>query len=161
MRSEIVPAALLCLALGLALASVPRRVRTPCLFALVATLLVFSQWRTPRGWLEVAFLGCWLAVIATAASVHLGARIGLLAALVLSVDAGIWASALLSLSSSRFDLLHAAPWALVAVPASWVVRRHGSVPVKVLSSWVIAVAVLAISLQLLPVTPGYLPDHLE
>jgi len=31
----------------------------------------------------------------------------------------------------------------------------------VMSSWVIAVAVLALTLQLLPVTPGYLPDHLE
>jgi len=29
------------------------------------------------------------------------------------------------------------------------------------SSWVIAIAALAATLQLLPVTPGYLPDHLE
>jgi hypothetical protein len=50
---------------------------------------------------------------------------------------------------------------LVAVPASWTVRRHDSIPVKVVSSWVIAIAVLAITLQLLPVTPGYLPDHME
>jgi len=29
------------------------------------------------------------------------------------------------------------------------------------SSWIIAIAVLAGTLQLLAVTPGYLPDHLE
>jgi len=89
MRSEIVPAALLFLALGLALASAPRRVRAPSLVALVATLIIFGLWRIPEAWLEAAFLGCWLAAIATAASVHLGARLGLFAALVLSVDAGI------------------------------------------------------------------------
>jgi len=29
------------------------------------------------------------------------------------------------------------------------------------SSWLIAIAVLAAALPYLPVTPGYLPDHLE
>jgi hypothetical protein len=57
--------------------------------------------------------------------------------------------------------LKALPCVLIFLPASWVAGRYGSIPVKVVSSWVIAVAVLAAALQLLPVTPGYLPDHLE
>ena len=32
---------------------------------------------------------------------------------------------------------------------------------KVLASWLIAIAVLVASLSFLPVTPGYQPDHLE
>jgi hypothetical protein len=32
---------------------------------------------------------------------------------------------------------------------------------RIVSSWLIAVALLAATLQMLPVTPGYLPDHLE
>ena len=32
---------------------------------------------------------------------------------------------------------------------------------KVIASWLIAIAVLAALLHILPVTPGYLPDHLE
>jgi len=32
---------------------------------------------------------------------------------------------------------------------------------KVVASWLIAIAVLAASLSFLPVTPGYQPDHLE
>lgn len=33
--------------------------------------------------------------------------------------------------------------------------------VKVASSWLIAVAILAVALKFLPVTPGYMPDHLQ
>lgn len=32
---------------------------------------------------------------------------------------------------------------------------------KVVASWLIAIAVLVASLSFLPVTPGYQPDHLE
>jgi hypothetical protein len=161
MRAAVVPAALLFAALGLALAFVTRGARTSSLLALVATLGVFMFVPTPQVWLERVFLGCWLAVVATAAAVHLGHGLGLFAALVLSVDAGAWASAVTSVSGSHLDLLKALPCLLIVVPASWVVGRRGSIPVKVVSSWLIAVAVLAISLQLLPVTPGYLPDHME
>jgi hypothetical protein len=77
------------------------------------------------------------------------------------INAGVWASAVASVSGSRLDLLEALPFVLLFRPASCVVRRYASIPVKVVSSWVIAVAVLAGMLQLLPVTPGYLPDHLE
>lgn len=161
MRGGAVPAALLFVALGLALALAPRRSRAPSLLALLATLAIFSFLPAPRAWLEGIFFGCWLAVLVTAASVHLGRGFGRSAAILLSVNAGIWASAVISLAGSRLDALKALPCALVVLPASWVVRRYGSIPLKVVSSWVIAVAVLALTLQLLPITPGYLPDHLE
>jgi hypothetical protein len=32
---------------------------------------------------------------------------------------------------------------------------------RVIGSWLIAVAMLGALLQFLPVTPGYLPDHME
>ena len=115
----------------------------------------------PRTWLEGIFLGLWISVIATAASVHLVRGLSPHGALLLSVNAGVWASAVVCVSGSRVDLLRALPCLLSFLPASWVVSRQHSIPVKVLSSWVIAVAVLAATVQLLPVTPGYLPDHLE
>jgi len=107
------------------------------------------------------FFSCWLSVIVTAASVHLGRGLKTWAAVALSLNAAVWASAVVSLSGSKLDLLKALPCVLILLPASWVVRRYASIPVKVVSSWIIAVAVLAATLQLLPVTPGYLPDHLE
>jgi hypothetical protein len=161
MRGGVVPPALLFVALGLGLAFARRSAWAPSLLALVATLGAFTFLPVPQVWLEGVFLGCWISVIATAATVHLVRGLSPCAALALSLNAGVWASAVVSLSGSRLDLLEALPCVLIFLPASWVVGRHGSIPVKVVSSWVIAVAVLAATLQLLPVTPGYLPDHME
>jgi hypothetical protein len=127
----------------------------------LAALAAFSFLPVPQAWLEVIFLGCWISVIVTAASVHLLRGDGVSAPLALSLNAGLWASAVVSLSGSRLDLLKALPWVMTFLPASWLVIRHASIPLKVVSSRVIAVAVLAAALQLLPVTPGYLPDHME
>jgi hypothetical protein len=161
MRGGVVPPALLFLALGLALAFSPRRAWRPSLLALLATLGAGAFVRVPQTWLEGVFFACWISVIATAASVHLGRGLKTWAAIALSLNAAVWASAVVSLSGSKLDLLKALPCVLIFLPAAWVVSRHASIPVKVVSSWVIAVAVLAATLQLLPVTPGYLPDHLE
>jgi hypothetical protein len=160
-RGGAVPPALLFVALGLALAFAPRRIWAPSLAMLVTSLVAFMFLPVPRGWLEGVFLGCWTSVIVTAASVHLVRGLTPCAALVLSLNAGFWASTVVSLSGSRLDLLKALPCVLILFPAAWVVARHAAIPVKVVSSWVIAVAVLAACLHLLPVTPGYLPDHLE
>jgi hypothetical protein len=155
------PPALLFVALGLALAFAPRRAWAPSLLALVATLGAFTVLPVPHTCLEGIFLGCWISVIATAAGVHLAHGLSTWAAFTLSVNTGVWSSAVISLSGSRLDLLTALPWVLIFLPATWVAARHGSIPIKVASSWVIAIAVLAGTLQLLPVTPGYLPDHME
>jgi len=161
MRGGVVPPALLFLALGLALAFSPRRAWGPSLLALFVALGAGAFVRVPQTWLEDVFFGCWISVIVTAASVHLGRGLKPWAAVALSLNAAVWASVVVSLSGSKLDLLKALPCVLILLPAAWVVSRYASIPVKVVSSWVIAVAVLAATLQLLPVTPGYLPDHLE
>ena len=51
--------------------------------------------------------------------------------------------------------------AIVTLLAARVASRRVPIAPKVVSSWLIAVALLAVTLQLIPVTPGYLPDHLE
>jgi hypothetical protein len=161
MRGGIVPPALLFLALGLALAFTPRRALGPSLLALLATLVASAFVRVPQTWLEGAFFACWASVIVTAASVHLGSGLKPWAAVALSINAALWASTVVSLSGTRLDLLKALPFVLIFLPARWGVRKYASIPVKVVSSWLIAVAVLAATLQVLPVTPGYIPDHME
>lgn len=155
------PPALLFMALGLALAFSKRRVWAPSLLVLLGALGVGVFLRVPHSWLEGIFFAFWISVIVTAASVHLGHALKPWAAVALAFNAAVWATAVVSLSGSKLDLLKALPCVLIVLPATWVVNRNASIPVKVLSSWVIAVAVLAATLQLLPVTPGYLPDHLE
>jgi len=161
MRGGIVPPALLCAALGLALAFTPRNAWAPSVLTLLSTLAALTFIPVPGAWLEGAFLGCWISVIATAGSLQLFPKITCLAALILSINAGTWASVVTHLSGSRLDLVEALPWVLILWPASWVASHFGSIPIKVVSSWLIAVAALSITLQLLPVTPGYLPDHME
>ena len=161
MRGGVLPPALLFAALGLALAFAPRAAWIPSMITLAITLAAVTWVPIPQNALEWAFLVCWISVAGTAASVHLSRRINLCGALALSLNAGTWASVVTTLAGTRVDLVIALPWALLFLPVSWFVDRHGSIPVKVVSSWVIAVAVLVATLQLLPVTPGYLPDHME
>lgn len=161
MRGGALPPALLLAALGLALAAASPRVWVWSLIALGVTLAAASQASVPGGWLEIVFLGCWASVVATAAAVHLPRGPGLWGGIVFSVNAGVWAGAVLALTGSRLDLLKAAPSVLIVLPAAWLIQRRAGIAVKVVSSWLIAVAILAAVLPFLPVTPGYLPDHLE
>jgi hypothetical protein len=160
-RGGVIPQALLFIALGLALTVAPRSAWAPSLLSLFGTLGALITAPFPPEWLEGVFMGCWTSAIATAASVYFNRRLPLVAAIGLSINAGIWASAAVSLSGSQLDVLKALPCVLIFFPASWVAGRLSPIPIKVVSSWVIAVAVLAATLQLLPVTPGYLPDHME
>lgn len=54
----------------------------------------------------------------------------------------------------------AAPAALVALPARWLVARGWDLAVKVAASWLMATALLAAALPLVS-TPGYAGDHTE
>jgi len=161
MRDGITPCVLLFAAFGLALAFAPRSAWLPSLGALLSMLAAPSIVSSGRGWLDAAFLGCWISVIIIAGTVQLFRKLPSWAALLLSIDAGAWASAVTSLTDSRLQVLAASPCVLIAWPAVWMTRRYGPIPIRVASSWLIAIAALSGFLQFLPVTPGYLPDHLE
>jgi hypothetical protein len=161
MRGGATSLALLFAALGIALSFAPRKVWGPSLLALLLALAALPFLPLPHAWLEGVFLGCWISVIGTAASVQVFHKVSACAAFILSINAGAWSSAAADLSGSHLNLLEALPWASILWPASWVARRYGSIPIKVVSSWLIAIAALSGVLQFLPVTPGYLPDHLE
>jgi hypothetical protein len=161
MRSGTFPAALLFAALGLVLVFAPRRARVSSSLALIASLAAALLLPVPERWLDLVFFGCWASVVATAAPVFFSATLRPGVATALSLNAGFWAGVVSSLSGSQLDLLYTLPCVFIWLPASLVVSRHGSLPVKVASSWIVVIAVLAATLQLLPVTPGYLPDHLE
>jgi hypothetical protein len=161
MRGGVLPAALLFAALGLALASSSRRTWAWSLAALAGTLLALSQVDLFREWLEIGFFGCWASIVLTVAAIYLPHGPGLRGGVALSVNAGFWAASVVSLSGEPFDVVKALPAVLLILPAAWLVARGASIAVKVASSWLIAIAILAATLPFLPVTPGYMPDHLE
>lgn len=161
MNGGALPLALLCAAWGLALAFSPRSAwcRSLTAFALTAAATALAPF--PSGCVENIFLGCWISVAASAASVHLPRGLDCRWALVLSINAGIWFGAMATIAGSPFDLLEGLTGLLVVYPVAWMVRRNASIVIKVFASWLIAVAVLVAALQFLPVTPGYMPDHTE
>lgn len=161
MRGGALPAALLLAALGLALAGSPRRVWLWSILVLDATLTILPGSPLPRRWTDAAFLGCWASTAATAAAVHLPRELDVGRGVLLSLNAGIWAGAVLGLAGGGLDVLKAMPAVLVVLPASALAARRASVAVKVGASWLIAIAMLCAVLPFLAVTPGYQPDHLE
>lgn len=57
-------------------------------------------------------------------------------------------------------------WFAVALAFSTVVsillaRKRWRLPIRVAAGWLVAIGALNATLTVLPVTPGYLPDHLE
>lgn len=161
MRGGALPPALLCAALGLALGFAPRRVWAPCLAVLIAVAFAASRVKVPPAWLDGVFAGCWISVVLAAASVHLPRGIGRNTALALSANAGLWSGAVIAGAGVPLDLLKALSLALLCLPAGWMVGRGWGVAVKVASSWLIAIALLAAFLPVTTPTPGYAPDHMD
>ena len=161
MRGVVLPLALLFSATGLMLGCVPRAVRASSTLLLLATVAAGSFVEIPRLALEGVYLGCWISVVVIAASVHVVSRLDAWAPLLLSANAGAIASGVAAVSDARIAVLRALPCVLLLLPASYLAGRNALIPVKIVSSWIIAIALLAATLQLQPVTPGYLPDHLE
>lgn len=160
MRGGFLPPALLCAALGLALAFVPRRTAFIAAGLLVFTSLAVWRLGIPERLTEAVFLGCWASVIGTAALAYLSLDKHRSAfAYAAAVNAGLWSGAIIALSGSGRDL-SALLFVILFVPGRPIVRRGWEVGLKVCASWLIAVATLSAMLTLVP-TPGYVPDHME
>ena len=160
MRGGWLPPALLCGALAFALAFVPARARLPALILLGVAAAITSLLPLHRVSPEIVLAGCWISVALTAASVHLRPGRPVWFAPVVGVNAGLWAGAVIAISGTALDLLRALPVALIVLPATWLVAHRGGIGVKVVASWLVAVAILAGTLPIVP-TPGYAPDHME
>ncbi len=160
MRGGALPPALLAAALGFALAFAPRRELALALGVFVGAAAGAVLLPVAKTWEEAVFLGCWASVVVTALTVHLPRGPTAPAALALAANAGLWAGAVVGVAGAPLDLARALPWALLAFPGAWLAARGGGLAVKVVASWLVAVAILAASLPMLP-TPGYVADHVE
>ena len=160
MRGGVVPPALLFAALACALAFAPRGQRWPALIAAVVAAFAAAQLPLPGKWVEGIFLGLWASIVVTAALVHFPRRLRGAAPLVLGINAGLWAGATIAIAGTLLDLAKAVPWLALVVPGAWLAGTARGVAVKVVSSWLIAIAVLAAVLPIVP-TPGYAPNHME
>lgn len=161
MRGGVPAAMLLCAAFGLALAFAPRRVWLGCVGLVAVSAIGGFALKLPRSSIDLVFLLGWLSVIACAASVHLRNGLSPHLARLLAIDAGLWSGAMIAAEGRWLDLPAAWLCMLALMPAALALHWRVPIAAKVMSSWLIAIAVLAAALPYLPVTPGYLPDHLE
>ena len=160
MRGGFLPPGILCAALGLALAFIP--LRRALLAALLLVGVAVSVWwlGPPVRWIEPIYICCWLSVIANALMTYAPARMPSGSQLAAAVNTGVWAGAVTAVSGHGRDLAVALPAVLLFLPGRLVVARGWSIGVKVLASWLTAVAILATMVSMVP-TPGYEPDHME
>lgn len=160
MRGGFLPPMILCSALGLALAFLPFRRGMAC--AAIMSIVALSSWlsRPSLSWIEPIYVGCWVSVIACAilACRPQSIPIGFFA--LAAANVGAWAGAVTAVSGQGRDLAIALPCALLFLPGRQVVMRGWGIGLKVVSSWLTAVAILATMVSL-TATPGYVPDHME
>lgn len=161
MRGGALPPALLAAALGFALSYAPRGSLLVCVPAFLAVALAATFLPVQAGWEDAIFLGCWTSVVITAASVHLPGGLNRPIATLLAVNAGVWCGAVIAAAGAPVDLAKAAPWVLLALPGAWLVGRRWGIAIKVLASWLTAVAILGAALPTTTPTPGYVADHME
>jgi hypothetical protein len=160
-RGGALPPALLCAALGLALAFAPRRAVTAALLMLTLAALTLSFATVEPRWTEAVFLGCWVSIAVAALAVYLPGGVSTRTAMLLAINTGVSAGAIVAAAGQRSDLALALPCALLALPAGWLVRSGRPIAAKVAASWLLAVAVLAAALPATVTTPGYEATHRE
>jgi hypothetical protein len=151
----------LLLAVSFAIAIVDLGARFRALVVFVATAAVFAPFPLPEWASDAARLTCWISIIACGAVAYASHAVGARFTIALAVGAGVSAGAVATRADAR-ALAVLVPLVVVATTyAARAAARHVPMAPKVVASWLIAVALLATLLQMLPVTPGYLPDHLE
>jgi hypothetical protein len=144
-----------------ALANLGMRVRVCALavFAAAGVTAAFVPW--PPSWSDAVHLACWASIVACGGAVHASEVLGSRFGIVLVAGAGAAAGAVVSIANTRAMIALLPAVAAITTLAAHVVARRLPIAPKVVASWLIAVALFATMLQMLPVTPGYRPDHLE
>ena len=155
----ILPALLVAAAFGIAIANMRSESLWIGIVAFVASAAIVASASIPARWDERVHLACWIVIVACGAGVHLPNNLRVPVAIALAAGATGGAVGGAANAQAMVALL-----ALIATATSLTSRAAAHrVPLapRIVSSWLIAVALLAATLQMLPVTPGYLPDHLE
>ena len=160
MNGGIIPSLLLCATIGLLLSFTMGRVAWLAVSGMAAAAVVMALVALPQSLATAIFVGIWSTIIATAALAYFPPAVAARWALPLAIVAGVGVGSLASLSARKSDLVLALPIALLFVPGRWVVAHGYGLGIKIVASWMIAIAMLSTFVSLTP-TPGYQPDHME
>lgn len=160
MNAGFLPLALLCAALGLALVKTPPKLAAMAIASLIVTSLISyaviptARWETP------ALLGLWLSAAITAMLSYLPRGLDGNRVFLASVNAGLWVGVVAHSAGGSIGIASALPFALLFLPAAWLLKKELGAGVKIAASWIVAVSILAGMVAISP-TPGYAPDHMQ
>jgi len=160
MNGGIAPSLLLCATIALMLSFTSGRLAWVAVAGMTATAGVIAMVAFPQSLATAVFAGIWATIIAAAAQTYFSPKVAQRWALPLAVVAGVGVGSLASLSGRKSDLFFALPISLLFVPGRWIVARGYGLMIKIVASWMIAIAMLSAFVSLTP-TPGYQPDHME
>ncbi|WP_421853051.1 hypothetical protein [Novosphingobium sp.] len=160
MRDSLLPAAMLCVSLALPLGFATARTAAAAVAASLAGAGLALLLPIPPGHEDVIFSGCWFSTLILTACVHLPRGLARAGALALGANAGLWAGQVVQTDGHASNLLIALPLVLLCVPARWLVQAERGIALKVVASWLMAIAGMEMVLTLIP-TPGYMPDHMD
>lgn len=109
------------------------------------------------------FAGCWSSLIVTAILVYFPAALHRWPALALPLAAngGAWAVLVVAVQAPAADALPIFATLTLIIPAGLCVARGWALAVRVVTSWLLAVALLVGAIPYLVVHPGYVADHRE
>jgi hypothetical protein len=153
------PMALQLLALVFALAFAPQKAVAPALSLMSIVAAVAVAFPVAGDGMTAVFVGSWAGLILVAVTVHLHAGPSPALSLILGANTGLWFGMIAAASDASSGILWVLPLALLVLPARWLVARGGGIAIKVVASWLVAVAILCATLPIVP-TPGYVADHM-
>lgn len=160
MNGGPLPLLLLCATIGLLLSYASLRAACLGFASLAATSVIVSLLALPPRLTTALFAGLWLSIILIAALTYLPRDVAARWAIPLATVGGLWVGGLASVSGRKSDLALVLPITLLWVPGRWIVGRGHGLAVKIVASWMIAIATLSLFVSMTP-TPGYQPDHME
>ena len=155
----VLPPLLVAAAFALTNAGGTFRARGLVVFVAVAAIVACVPMSPMRA--DAAYLACWISIIACGAAMYVPGALRPRVAIALAVGAGAAAGAVIATADAPATLAFVPPVVVVTALAAQAAAARVPIASKVVASWLIAVALLAALLRMLPVTPGYLPDHLE
>ena len=160
MRGAVLPDALLAAAVGMVLSYADPKVARQAVatMVVVAVAVALAPWAGVSD--DIAFNGCWVSILLTAASVHIPGKPNPWLSHGLALNAGFWAGLVTHVQGGAFAVTLGLPLLILVVPGQMIVKRGWGIAIKVACSWLIAIAALEIGLMMVP-TPGYTPDHMD
>lgn len=160
MNGGILPLSLLCVAVILPLSLTARRAAWCGALAFAAAALIAAFLPLSPVWAELVFRGVIASAMLTAGLVYLPRQPSPRWAVAAGLNGGAWAGALTAIAQTRAQLAIAIPLSLFFVAKRWLPFSKYTIVIKVIASWLIAIAALSLIVSLMP-TPGYMPDHME